>query len=78
MLLIQETSPNLFDRECTAKINWLVLTQVTMAQRVELSERLLKDCKSGKSETVLELISRGANPLYRDWRGWTPLQYASW
>ena len=48
-----------------------------MAESRQLSEELIKSCERGESGTVQELLSRGADPSYRDWWGETPLHAAS-
>ena len=52
--------------------------QTTMAESDQLSQELIGACKRGEPGTVQELLSRGADPSYREWRTkMTPLHYAS-
>ena len=48
-----------------------------MAGRDGLSRQLREACERGQLETARKVVSRGADPSYKDIFGYTPLHEAS-
>ena len=57
--------------------NTIAIFQLTMAEGDPLSHKLIETCVNGDSGHALELITSGADPVYSDENGRTPLHWAS-